>query len=166
MSTRGRKPKPTAVKQLQGNPGKRPLARREPKPRTAVKRPHGLGRGVQRKFWDEHAEELERLSVLTGVDVPAFRLMAEAYALAVQAAQELRDGGSLTVEGRDGPKKNPLAQVFRDQATLFKSFATEFGMTPSARARLQLPEEAEQLSLAEMLFKAVSEGVEQDGGQG
>lgn len=148
------------MKQVQGNPGKRPLPQREPKPQTAVKRPHGLGRGLQRRFWDDHAEELERIGVLTGVDGPAFRLMAEAYAFAVQAAQELRKDGELTVDGRDGKKKNPLVQVFRDQATLFKTFAAEFGMTPSARARLQLPEEAEQLTLAEALFRAVQQEVE------
>lgn len=159
MSTRGRKPKPTAVKQLQGNPGKRPLTKREPKPQTAVKRPHGLGQGLQRRFWDEHAPELERLQILTGIDGAAFRLMSEHYALAVRAAMELH-GDSLTVEGRDGPKKNPLVQVLRDQSAAFKSYATEFGMTPSARARLQLPEEAEQLSLAELLFQAVSEEAE------
>ena len=162
MSTRGRKPKPTAVKQLTGNPGKRPLARREPKPKTAVKKPYGLGQGLQARFWDEHAPELERLQILTGVDAAAFRLMAEHYALAVRAAVELRGEDSLTVEGRDGPKKNPLVQVLRDQSAAFKSYATEFGMTPSARARLQLPEEAEQMSLAEMLFAAVSEEAEVD----
>ena len=167
MSSRGRKPTPTAVKQLRGNPGKRPMTKREPKPKTAVKRPHGLGQGLQRRFWDEHAPELERLQILTGVDAPMFRLAAEHYAIAVQAAQELRksveDGGGLTVEGRDGAKKNPLFQVFRDSSMAFKAFATEFGMTPSARARLQLPEEAEQMSLAEMLFQAVSEDVETSG---
>lgn len=159
MSSRGRKPTPTSVKQLRGNPGKRPITKREPKPKTAVKKPHGLGRGLQARFWDEHAPELERLGILTGVDGAAFRLMAEHYALAVQAAVELRTDGNLTVEGRDGPKKNPLVQVLRDNSLAFKSYATEFGMTPSARARLQLPEEAEQLSLAEMLFQAVSEEV-------
>jgi len=162
MSTRGRKPKPTAVKQLTGNPGKRPLARREPKPKTAVKKPYGLGQGLQARFWDEHAPELERLQILTGVDAAAFRLMAEHYALAVRAAVELRGEDSLTVEGRDGPKKNPLVQVLRDQSAAFKSYATEFGMTPSARARLQLPEEAEQMSLAEMLFQAVNEDAEHE----
>lgn len=162
MSTRGRKPKPTAVKQLTGNPGKRPLARREPKPKTAVKKPYGLGQGLQARFWDEHAPELERLQILTGVDAAAFRLMAEHYALAVRAAVELRGEDSLTVEGRDGPKKNPLVQVLRDQSAAFKSYATEFGMTPSARARLQLPEEAEQMSLAEMLFQAVNEEAEHE----
>ena len=32
MATRGRKPKPTALKVLEGNPGKRPLNENEPKP--------------------------------------------------------------------------------------------------------------------------------------
>lgn len=163
MSSAGRKPKPTAVKKLEGNPGKRPLNRREPKPKTAVKRPHGLGRGLQRRFWDEHAGELERLQILTGVDVAAFRLMAEHYAIAVQAVGELREEG-LTVETRDGVKKNPLAQVFKDNSMAFKAFAVEFGMTPSARTRLQLPEEAEQLSLVDALFQAVAQEV--DGEQG
>lgn len=157
MSTKGRKPKPTSLKELQGNPGKRPLNAREPKPKTAVKRPRGLT-GLRRAFWDEHAPELERLQILTGVDSPAFRLMTEAYAIALEAAAELRHDG-FTVQGRDGEKKNPVASVWRDNATLFKSLATEFGMTPSARARLRLPDEAEQLTLADMLFQAVNEEV-------
>lgn len=160
MSTRGRKPKPTALKQLQGNPGKRPLPKREPKPKSEVKRPWGL-RKKTRKFWDEHAEEMERLSILTGVDVPAFRLMAEHYALALQALDELNahvlETGRVTTEGRDGPKKHPAAQVLRDNSQMFKSYATEFGMTPSARARLQLPADAEQLDWIEQLFEIVNE---------
>lgn len=99
--------------------------------------------------------------MLTGVDTAAFRLMAEHYAIAVQAVTELRDGG-LTVEGKDGTKKNPLAQVFKDNSIAFKAFAVEFGMTPSARVRLKLPEEAEQLSLAEQLFRAVGAAVSND----
>lgn len=163
-SNAGRKPKPSAIKQLEGNPGKRAISKGEPKPKTPVKRPRDLGQGLQRKFWDEHANELERLGVLTGVDGAAFRLMAEHYAIAVQAVQGLRndaeEGGGLTIDGRDGKKKNPLAQVFKDNSMAFKSFAAEFGMTPSARARLQLPDDAEQLSLADLLFQAVNEEVE------
>ena len=34
MATRGRKPKPTALKLLEGNPGKRPLNEHEPIPPT------------------------------------------------------------------------------------------------------------------------------------
>ena len=32
MATRGRKPTPTAIKELEGNPGHRPLNKHEPKP--------------------------------------------------------------------------------------------------------------------------------------
>ena len=32
MATRGRKPTPTAIRELEGNPGKRPLNTREPHP--------------------------------------------------------------------------------------------------------------------------------------
>ncbi len=153
MSTRGRKPKPTKTKEIQGNPGHRPLNRAEPKPQSAVKKPHGLGKGAA-KFWRDHAPELKRLEILTGVDSAAFQLMAEHYAVAIQAAAELHEEG-LTIEGRDGAKKNPLAQVFKDNSMAFKAYATEFGMTPSARTRLQMPADAEQLTLADELFALV-----------
>ena len=37
MATRGRKPKPTAMKELEGNPGKHPLNISEPKPNKKAK---------------------------------------------------------------------------------------------------------------------------------
>lgn len=40
MATRGRKPKPTALKVLEGNPGKRPLNKNEPNLKR--KRPDAL----------------------------------------------------------------------------------------------------------------------------
>ena len=38
MATRGRKPKPTAMKELEGNPGKRPLNPNEPRPERKAPR--------------------------------------------------------------------------------------------------------------------------------
>ena len=38
MATRGRKPKPTHLKVLAGNPGKRPLPKNEPKPKPIAPR--------------------------------------------------------------------------------------------------------------------------------
>ena len=56
MATRGRKPKPTAMKVLEGNPGKRPLNFAEP--HSEKKLPHG-------PEWleDEAKAEWERLAV-------------------------------------------------------------------------------------------------------
>lgn len=160
MSTRGRKPKPTRVKEIQGNPGKRGLNPDEPKPGVPVKRPRGLARGP-RRLWDEVAPDLERVGVMTGWDTFAFRLLAEHYAFALEAADQLRDEG-LTVDGRDGPKKNPVATVFKENGMAALRIMTEFGMTPSSRTRLSIPEGAEQLSLFEeinALMEAAAERV-------
>lgn len=158
MSSKGRKAKPTELKRLQGNPGKRALNNSEPKPKTPVKKPRGM-QPLARKFWDEYSPELARLEILTGVDSAAFRLMAEHLGFAIQAAKQLHESG-LTVETKEGTKKNPLAQVFKDNSLAYKAYAAEFGMTPSSRTRLKMPAEAEQLSLAEQLFRAVADVVE------
>lgn len=158
MSTRGPKPKPTELKKIQGNPGHRPLNQAQPKPKTVVKKPRGM-QPIAQRLWDEYAPELERLQVLSGVDSAAFRLMAEHYGFAVQAAKALHEQG-LTVEGDEGVKKNPVAQIFKDNSLAFKNYAAEFGLTPSSRTRLQMPAEAEQLSLAEQLFQVVAQSVE------
>ena len=38
MAQRGRKPKPTVLKELEGNPGRRPLNKNEPKPNKKAPR--------------------------------------------------------------------------------------------------------------------------------
>ncbi len=67
----GTKPKPTALKLLEGNPGKRPLPMNEPKPApTAPKCPSWLHKDAK-KEWKRISTELERLGLLTQVDMAA-----------------------------------------------------------------------------------------------
>ena len=168
MSTRGRRPKPTAVKELAGNPGHRPLNASEPQPRASRARtPRGLGDEGGR-FWRKYAPALAALGVLTEVDEPALRMAAEHFELALRAATELREGVMIPAETGVGPtqrvltgllmedadgnlRKNPLLQVLRDQSAALRSYLTEFGMTPAARSKLHV-EIAEQLSMADILF--------------
>jgi P27 family predicted phage terminase small subunit len=167
MSSRGRRPKPTAVKELEGNPGHRPLNASEPQPRASrAQTPRGLGAEGGR-FWRKYAPALAALGVLTEVDEPALRMAAEHFELALRAAKELRQGvvipsndgtqeatvqTGLLIEDADGNlRKNPLLQVLRDQSAALRSYLTEFGMTPAARSKLHV-EIAEQLSMADILF--------------
>lgn len=149
----GRRPKPTAVKELAGNPGKRPLNRVEPRPpASSARAPRGLGEEAAR-FWRRYAPVLSELGVLTQVDEPALQMAAEHYEVALRAAKQLHDE-ELIIEGRDGPRKNPLAQILRDNSSALKSFLVEFGMTPASRSKIQ-PEAGEQPSLLEELFGKV-----------
>ena len=72
MATRGRKPTPTAIKELEGNPGKRPLNQNEPKPKkTAPSCPKWLDKEAK-KEWRRLAAKMEQMGVLSEVDMAAF----------------------------------------------------------------------------------------------
>lgn len=162
----GRKPKPTAVKKLEGNPGHRALPSNEPRYDAASDRaPTGMSEDA-RKLWHQIAHDVIGAGVLRSVDVPAFTLMAEHYALAMEAAREIaamvaaRAAGDaekrlsplLTVDSNGNERKTPLLQVFRDNAAAYRAFAAEFGLTPSSRARIHVQGDADQPSLADELF--------------
>ena len=64
MATRGRKPTPTAIKELEGNPGKRKLNAREPKPeKKAPSCPKWLEPDA-RKEWRRLGHQMEQLGIL------------------------------------------------------------------------------------------------------
>ena len=65
---RGRKPKPTHIKVITGNPGKRKLNFDEPRPEIAVPTyPPELSPAAQRE-WDRLVGELCKLNLLTNLD--------------------------------------------------------------------------------------------------
>ena len=71
IAVRGRKPKPTALKQQEGNPGKRPLNEREPTPpKGTIRCPNWL-EAEAKKEWKRLAPSLEAMGVLTTADITA-----------------------------------------------------------------------------------------------
>lgn len=164
MATRGRKPKPTAQKVLEGNPGKRRLTVGEPRPGASQVRrmPRGLSPRAQ-ELWHRLADDMADLGMFSDVDIPAFMLMAEHYAVARAALAIVTEDGMTVVDENGLARKHPLLQVFRDNSTAFRAYATEFGMTPSSRARLGARPEGEQLSLADELFGLMEQADEAAG---
>lgn len=151
--TAGRKPKPTALKELQGNPGKRRLNTNEPKPKAgAPPMPRKRLSPEGQRLWKTLAPKLAELGLITEADGAAFEMLCVHYGVAVQAARQLREDG-LTTTDEDGLiRKHPLLQVLRESSTAFRMYAEQFGLTPAARARLRLPAPDEEPSLAEVLF--------------
>ena len=77
----GRPRTPTALRILQGNPGKRPLPKGEPKPKLAsLDPPVGLNERAL-VFWCEYAPKLLELGILTELDRPQFATACEQHAL-------------------------------------------------------------------------------------
>jgi P27 family predicted phage terminase small subunit len=135
----GRKPTPVRLKVLLGNPGKRPI-RPEPQPLAfeAPPEPPGYLLPEAAAEWRRLAPELLRLGLLTPVDIATFAACCEATGRWVQAVRLLAEsGGALTVRGYRGRMvTNPLVRMIGDAAADVLRCATEFGMTPSSRARV------------------------------
>lgn len=141
----GRPPKPTAIKEAEGNPGKRKLNQDEPKPdplRSLKAPPNSLPDA--RKFWRKYGPILDKLGVLTEADVAALDLMAIHYALAKAAlAAMTTDDGKLELTRKDEEgveRKHPMLQVLRDNSASFRLYSVLFGLNPAARARLVVRE--------------------------
>lgn len=136
----GRPPKPTALKKLQGNPGKRALNENEPTPERVIPAmPRGLPPKAKR-FWKDHADKLDQLGLLTEVDGAAFSLMAIHYAVAWSAMERVYAEGLTYLDINGVERKSPLLQVWRENSAAYLRYAQQFGLTPSARGRLSIPE--------------------------
>ena len=95
MAARGRKPKPTALKVLEGNPGKRPLNDFEPiPPKGELKCPSWL-LPEAKKEWKRLASSLEAMGVLTMADLTAFAGYCQAYARWKEAEEFITQHGSI-----------------------------------------------------------------------
>jgi len=156
MGKRGPAPKPTKVKELQGNPSKRQLNKREPKPKRGAILPSELN-ATAAKFIERVRPVLDDTGILTDADIPALEMMANHYALAWRAAQIVNEQGLIVIDAFGSVHKHPMLQVMKDNSALLRAYMGEFGMTPSSRTRLQVPEPKDVDPLEEELFgRAVS----------
>ena len=67
----GRKPKPTAIKKLEGNPGKRKLNTKEPIPAKGMPECPQWLLAEAKKEWERLADLMNQMGVLTEVDMVA-----------------------------------------------------------------------------------------------
>jgi P27 family predicted phage terminase small subunit len=87
---RGRKPKPTHLKLLEGNPGRRSLNRNEPRPQVKVPTcPQHLCPSAKAE-WKRLAPQLFVLGVLTALDRTTLAAYCQAYGRWVEAEQKLK----------------------------------------------------------------------------
>lgn len=137
MATRGRKPKPTALKVLEGNPGKRPLNLNEPKPeKKAPKCPSWL-EPEAKKEWRRMSKVLEQIGVLTEVDAAAFAGYCQAYSRWKEAEEFLTKHGTIFKTPSGYIQQVPQVSIAQTYLKIMKDFCSEFGLTPSARTRIK-----------------------------
>jgi P27 family predicted phage terminase small subunit len=134
----GRIPKPTNLKLLHGNPGKRPLNTREPKPRVEIPTPPAHLNDLAKAEWDRLAPKLAQLGLISELDRAALATYCCAYARWVEAEQAMSKTGPVIRYPNGSPGFSPYWTVSNKAVEQMKSILTEFGLTPASRTRLNV----------------------------
>jgi phage terminase small subunit len=112
---RGRKPKPTALRLIEGKRGHRPLPKDEPTPTGKAEKPAWMADFPPvSRVWDEMAPIIEGMGLLTDADTKKFARYC-----------------TLMAEFQKDPDGFPTSKH-----AVLSTIEAEFGMSPSARARL------------------------------
>ena len=141
----GRKPKPAALKLLEGNPGRRPISEYEPEFDPARPSPPPFLCDDAKQEWDRLIDILFGAGVMTESDRAAFAAYCQSYGRWAQAErqlaklQEKNELNGLLIKTKDGNIiHHPLVGIANKAKADMVRFATEFGMTPSSRTTVEI----------------------------
>lgn len=144
--TGGRKPVPTVLKELHGNPGKRSLPADEPEGVGDIWSPPAWFDDDQRAQWD-YAVAHSPPGLLTGTDREVLVIWVVASVEHARAVQEVRRLGQVVrtavLKDKDGRQigggnavQNPFLPIVNKQAMMMLKAGSELGFSPAARASL------------------------------
>jgi len=143
----GPPPIPTNLKVMRGNPGKRALNKREPKPTLADPAcPEHLD-PVAKQEWDRLLPILRTMRVLTEADGILLANLCSALATQYKAQTEMQKTGLLVRRGKpDAPwyQISPLQSIINEQMQIVRGLCADFGLSPASRARVQTVAEPEK----------------------
>ena len=149
---KGRKPKPTGTKVLEGTFRPDRANKDEPRPKPAGREPPSHLSGPAKDEWHRTGAVLYPLGLLTELDVPAFELYCETYARWLEAKDKVAEKGTVLVTSNKNLIQNPyLAIANKAQEQMMKILA-EFGMTQSSRTRVSATPPEGDKDVEAMLF--------------
>jgi P27 family predicted phage terminase small subunit len=137
---RGRKPQPTKLKLLRGNPGKRPLPENEPQLEASMPEPPEFLEGAGLKEWNRIAPLLHGAGLLTALDSAALGVGCQSYGVYLEATRNLRKSGTVIKSIQGQPMMSPYLKVANVALQQWTRMLAEFGMTPSSRTRIKVPD--------------------------
>jgi P27 family predicted phage terminase small subunit len=142
---RGRKPKPTKLKVIEGNPGKRKI-KEDPDMSSGLPSPPSHLDEYARQEWERLASGLHAIGILYEVDTAVFAAYCQAFSRWRVAEEGIKKAagiegatfGALVCQTAGGLRKHPLVDISEKAAAAMVKYSLEFGLTPSARARLAI----------------------------
>jgi len=140
---RGRKPTPTALKLLKGNPGKRPINLREPMPDPiATDCPPELTEADAVEEWNRTIVPAIHRRQVTTADRAFAIAHCELWATWRSQLLAAAKHAHVVAVGKDGrPSPNPARGMANRTLQLLVKVDSELGLTPASRSRVQTADE-------------------------
>lgn len=146
----GPPPKPTKLKRLEGNPGKRKLNTAEPEPAVECPEPPAILRGEAGLEWVRITQLLTELGLIARTDLAVLTTYCVAWGEFLESQEMLNENGSLLVEvGENGSlQPHPALSIRRRAEKVLLAMAGQLGLSPSARTRIHVAKQEEADPLA------------------
>lgn len=132
---KGRRPRPAALKLLQGERASRTIDDVIDVPPSVPAAPQSLDDAVREQY-ARLVALLEPVGVLTALDGPALAAFAQVLVEHDRASQLVNSVGPLIRDEHGIPRTNPAYRIRRDTGRDLLRWAMEFGMTPAARTQI------------------------------
>ena len=139
---RGRKAKPTAIKVVTGNPGKRALPKNEPKPKNRLAAAPVWMSDEQRAIWEYGLREAPA-GVLTAIDYAIYTVYVVAVAAHQTAALRCAEDGTVIETKQGNVIQAPWVGLMNRQAAVIIRACAELGFTPSSRSRVSVEDDGD-----------------------
>jgi P27 family predicted phage terminase small subunit len=150
MAKAGRKPKPTALKLLEGtrkdrvNPSEPPRLDGEPEVPSFLD-------GEARAEWSRMVANLRKLGILSVAHAPTLALYCQQYSRLVKAEAEIAKQGETITGAHGGVALNPYVRIAQDCSNFCARALSEFGLSPSSSSRITSTATAPDDELEEFL---------------
>lgn len=145
MGMRGPVAKPTALKMLEGNPGKRDINKNEPKydlEEKSEKAPPWLG-AEAKKEWKRVLPLLKKNGLVTDADYMALCAYCQSIDTWIAAEKLKRADGLVTTTSNGTEVQHPAVNIANSALNNILKFGREFGLTPASRANLNAESQEE-----------------------
>lgn len=142
---RGRKPQPTHLKLVNGNPGRRPVTPDGFRPKAEIPDCPEHLTGEARKEWNRVTELLHEHGMIAQVDRGALAMLCTVWSRYVAAEEMIEKArqaapasmGLFVKSPNDFPIQSPWLAVSNRAMEQYRAMCDLFGLTPSARSRIE-----------------------------
>jgi P27 family predicted phage terminase small subunit len=161
MTPRGRKPLPTSLKKLRGTWRPDRASGTEPQVESAIPEPPDWLSADALAEWKRLAPQLAAAGLLTKLDRAALASYCSAWGDLCEANRTLQQFGSTYITERGVIVLHPMLKVVERSRHALRAFASEFGLSPSARTRVDaksVPVDDEDEARRRRFFPALARG--------